>query len=222
MRLIDADAFDEWLQKHEEAAAALEAADSDVFVDKDRKTYYSTQSFRDVMRYRPTIKENFKMMTYSNTICPRCHSGEVVWHTVTTDTSATTKLKCLHCQHIFDPPTIELPEKKTKYPTITLCGSTRFRDTFLYLQKELTLAGFIVISVGCFGHYETGEEAKRIEDSKKMLDEIHKRKIDMSDAIYVINPGGYIGNSTQSEIEYAKMNNKEIYYLIPPRKEYLN
>ena len=55
MRLIDADAFDEWLQKHEEAAAALEAADSDVFIDKDRKTYYSTQSFRDVMRYRPTI-----------------------------------------------------------------------------------------------------------------------------------------------------------------------
>ena len=44
------------VQKHEEAAALLEAADSDVFVDKDRKTYYSTQSFRDVMRYRPTIQ----------------------------------------------------------------------------------------------------------------------------------------------------------------------
>lgn len=56
MRLIDADAFDEWLQKHEEAAALLEATDSDVFIDKDRKTYYSTQSFRDVMRYRPTIQ----------------------------------------------------------------------------------------------------------------------------------------------------------------------
>lgn len=60
MRLIDADAFDEWLQKHEEATAALEAADSDVFVDKDRKTYYSTQSFRDVMRYRPTITNTQK------------------------------------------------------------------------------------------------------------------------------------------------------------------
>ena len=55
MRLIDANAFDKWLENHEKAAAALEAADSDVFVDKDKKTYYSTQSFRDVMRYRPTI-----------------------------------------------------------------------------------------------------------------------------------------------------------------------
>lgn len=64
MRLIDADAFDEWLQKHEEAAAALEAADSDVFVDKDRKTYYSTQSFRDVMRYRPTINRAKKVVHF--------------------------------------------------------------------------------------------------------------------------------------------------------------
>lgn len=221
MRPIDADAFDEWLQKHEEAAAALEAADSDVFMDKDRKTYYSTQSFRDVMRYRPTIKENFKMTTpdvttYSNTICPKCHGAEVVWNL---DPKENTDLECLKCHHKFNAPTIKI---KHSFPTITLCGSTRFRDTFLYLQKELTLAGFIVISVGCFGHYEIGEEAKRIEDNKKMLDEIHKRKIDMSDAIYVINPGGYIGNSTQSEIEYAKMNNKEVYYLIPPRKEYLN
>ena len=64
MRLIDADAFDEWLQKHEEAAAALEAADSDVFVDKDRKTYYSTQAFRDVMRYRPTISRAKKVVHF--------------------------------------------------------------------------------------------------------------------------------------------------------------
>ena len=64
MRLIDADAFDEWLQKHEEAAALLEAADSDVFVDKDRKTYYSTQAFRDVMRYRPTINRAEKVVHF--------------------------------------------------------------------------------------------------------------------------------------------------------------
>lgn len=46
-----------------------------------------------------------------------------------------------------------------------------------------------------------------------MLDNMHKRKIDMADAIYVINPGGYIGESTSSEIEYAKANGKKVLYL---------
>jgi hypothetical protein len=45
---------------------------------------------------------------------------------------------------------------------------------------------------------------------------MHKRKIDMADSIYVINPGGYIGSSTRSEIEYAARNGKEILYLEPP------
>lgn len=50
-------------------------------------------------------------------------------------------------------------------------------------------------------------------DTKKMLDKMHKRKIDMADAIYVINVGGYIGESTRSEIEYAIRNGKEVRYL---------
>lgn len=157
--------------------------------------------------------------TYSNIICPHCHSGAVVWRNVTTETSSTSKLMCLHCYRIFDPPTIQLPEKKTKYPIITLCGSTRFRDMFMYMQKELTLAGYIVISVGCFGHYETDEDAKRITENKEMLDAMHKRKIDMAEAIYVINPGGYIGDSTASEIKYAREHYKKVYYLIPPKEE---
>lgn len=223
MRLIDADAFDEWLQKHEEAAALLEAADSDVFVDKDRKTYYSTQSFRDVMRYRPTIKINDKesdteMMptTYSNTICPKCHSTEVVWNFNSMKDPA---LECMKCHHKFDPP---IYQPTSKYKIITLCGSTRFRDTFLWIQKELTLAGYIVISVGCFGHYENESEQKRIEEKKTMLDDMHKCKIDMADAIFVINQDNYIGKSTESEIKYACEHHKEIYYLIPPREEKIN
>jgi hypothetical protein len=48
-----------------------------------------------------------------------------------------------------------------------------------------------------------------------MLDDMHKRKIDMADEIYVINVGGYIGNSTRSEIEYAKLTGKPILYLEP-------
>ena len=51
------------------------------------------------------------------------------------------------------------------------------------------------------------------DENKKLLDDIHKRKIDMSDEIYVINKGGYIGESTRSEIEYAKKKNKIVNYM---------
>ena len=100
-----------------------------------------------------------------------------------------------------------------KYPVITLCGSTRFKEQFLEAQKRLTLAGNIVISVGLFGH--SGDDEVWTEGTKKMLDDMHKRKIDMADSIYIINVGGYIGESTSSEIEYAKKNGKAIEYLEP-------
>ena len=98
-----------------------------------------------------------------------------------------------------------------KYRVITLCGSTKFKKEFLQVQKELTLLGNIVISVGLFGH--SGDNEVWTEGTKAMLDDMHKRKIDMADAIYVINPGGYIGESTRSEIEYAKRHCKIIEYL---------
>ncbi len=100
-----------------------------------------------------------------------------------------------------------------KYKVITLCGSTRFKDQFLEAQKRLTLEGNIVISVGLFGH--SGDDEVWNEGTKEMLDDMHKRKIDMADAIYVINVGGYIGSSTRSEIEYARKNGKEILSLEP-------
>ena len=83
-----------------------------------------------------------------------------------------------------------------KYPVITLCGSTRFKDQFLEVQKRLTLEGNIVISVGLFGH--SGDEEVWTEGTKEMLDNMHKRKIDMADAIYVINVGSYIGESMRN------------------------
>lgn len=98
-----------------------------------------------------------------------------------------------------------------KYPVITLCGSTRFKEQFLEAQKRLTLEGNIVISVGLFGH--SGDDEVWTEGTKEMLDDMHKRKIDMADSIYVINVGGYIGSSTRSEIEYAKANGKEVRYM---------
>ena len=82
------------------------------------------------------------------------------------------------------------------YPVITLCGSTRFKNEFMMAQKRLTLEGNIVISVGLFGHSGDEEVWENMDEgtltkTKKMLDDMHKRKIDMSDAIFVINKDGY-------------------------------
>ena len=99
-----------------------------------------------------------------------------------------------------------------KYKVITLCGSTRFKDAFLQEQKRLTLEGNIVISVGLFGH--SGDGQVWTEGVKAMLDDMHKRKIDMADEIFVINVDGYIGESTRSEIEYAKRTGKAVRYLV--------
>lgn len=93
----------------------------------------------------------------------------------------------------------------------TLCGSTRFKDAFMETQKRLTLVGNIVISVGLFGH--SGDSEVWLDGTKEMLDDMHKRKIDMADEIFVINVGGYIGSSTRSEIEYAHATGKIVRYL---------
>ena len=98
-----------------------------------------------------------------------------------------------------------------KYKVITLCGSTKFKDEFLIEQKRLTLAGNIVMSVGLLGH--SGDDEVWTENIKKMLDDMHKRKIDMADEIFVINKNGYIGSSTKSEIEYALKTNKKVNYM---------
>ena len=104
------------------------------------------------------------------------------------------------------------------YKVITLCGSTRFKDAFMDAQKKLTLEGNIVISVGLFGHSGHSEvwegmSEDTLTETKIMLDDMHKRKIDMADEIFVINVGGYIGSSTRSEIEYAHANGKSVRYL---------
>lgn len=104
------------------------------------------------------------------------------------------------------------------YKVITLCGSSRFKEDFFKVQKDLTLKGNIVISLGLFGHSGDNEVWENMDEgtltnTKKMLDDMHKRKIDMADEIFVINVDGYIGESTKSEIEYAKSLGKKVNYL---------
>jgi hypothetical protein len=79
-----------------------------------------------------------------------------------------------------------------KYKIITLCGSTRFKNEFLEAQKRLTLEGNIVISVGLFGH--SGDKEVWTENIKPMLDDMHFRKIDLADEIFVINQQDILGN----------------------------
>ena len=98
-----------------------------------------------------------------------------------------------------------------KYKVITLCGSTKFKEQYLEAQKRLTLEGNIVISVGLFGH--SGDDEVWTEGTKSMLNDMHKRKIDMADEIFVINVGGYLGESTRAEIEYAKSRGMVVRYL---------
>ena len=99
------------------------------------------------------------------------------------------------------------------YKIVTLCGSIRFKNQFLEVQKRLTLEGCIVISVGLFGH--SGDEEEWKPGTKEMLDDMHLRKIDLADEIFVINVGGYIGESTKREIAYATKTSKKINYLEP-------
>ena len=97
-----------------------------------------------------------------------------------------------------------------KYKVITLCGSIKFKEEFLKMQEKLTLSENIVLTPNFF---QSIKKQKINEQTKKMLVGMHRQKIDMSDAIFVINVNGYIGESTKNEIEYAKSKNKEILYL---------
>ncbi|MDG0810789.1 hypothetical protein [Cohnella rhizosphaerae] len=100
-----------------------------------------------------------------------------------------------------------------RFKVVTLCGSTRFKSEFERINAELTLAGNVVISVGVFVH---AEGSAVDEAQKRLLDHVHLQKIDMADEILVVNPGGYIGDSTRKEIEYATHTGVPVRYLVPP------
>lgn len=106
-------------------------------------------------------------------------------------------------------------------PTIVcLCGSTRFYETFQKANYEETMAGRIVLTVGFYPHSQEqahGQEVGCTPEQKAMLDELHKRKIDLADEILVLNVDGYVGNSTRSEILYAHAHNKRIRWLEPDK-----
>jgi hypothetical protein len=101
---------------------------------------------------------------------------------------------------------------------VCLCGSTRFYEEFQRANFRETMLGNIVLSVGFYPHAESskaahGEDVGITSEQKISLDELHKRKIDLADEVLVLNVGGYVGDSTRSEIAYALANNKPVRWL---------
>lgn len=90
---------------------------------------------------------------------------------------------------------------------ITVCGSMKFKEEFFKTKKELTLEGKVVLLPVMNDIISGSSESESI---KQMLGEIHKRKIDLADEIFVINKNGYIGSSTKAEIQYAKAHGKKV------------
>ena len=102
----------------------------------------------------------------------------------------------------------------TRPEVVVLCGSTRFSEAWAQARYDLTLAGKIVLTIGCDTKSDDG--LGLTTEQKFELDELHKRKIDIANRILVLNVGGYIGESTRSEIEYAEWFEKPVEYLEPP------
>jgi hypothetical protein len=95
-----------------------------------------------------------------------------------------------------------------KYPIVCICGSSRFRAVIQEAVRRETMNGAIVLSPGVFGH--SGDPIT--SEEKEMLDDMHLEKIAMSDEVLVVNPGGYIGESTRAEICRARLIGKPIRY----------
>jgi hypothetical protein len=120
------------------------------------------------------------------------------------------------------PHAAEAAEVRARPRVITLCGSSRFPEAFHLANAHLSMMGHVVISLGLLGHADhplgarfltsDGNEATQ---EKTALDALHFRKIDLSDAIFVVNVGGYIGSSTKREIAYARAQGKAVEFMFP-------
>lgn len=113
----------------------------------------------------------------------------------------------------FEPKDCAVPDRPE---IVCICGSTRFMDEMRAANRDLTLAGVIVVAPGVFVRAEDHEADELITNEQKAaLDTLHLRKIDLADRVLVVNPGGYIGESTSREIAYARATGKPISFTDP-------
>lgn len=110
---------------------------------------------------------------------------------------------------------------ETRPRIVCLCGSSRFYEEFEQVNYDLTMAGEIVLSIGfpprAMAQHGNGEGVGHDSVEKIALDELHKRKIDLADYVYVLDVDGYVGESTTSEIAYASQHGIPVRYLSQER-----
>lgn len=113
--------------------------------------------------------------------------------------------------------------KSDKPAVVCLCGSTRFSDAYQQANLQETLAGNIVLTIGCDMRSDTDLFADKTEAElnsiKERLDQLHLRKIDLADEVLILNVGGYIGSSTRNELQYAQQQGKLIRWLEPSSEQ---
>lgn len=114
---------------------------------------------------------------------------------------------------------LERKAMKEKPMVVCLCGSSRFHQAWQDANLSETLAGKIVLSIGCNTKSDDDLIRAGVAIDKEMLDLLHLFKIDMADEILVLNVGDYVGQSTRREIEYARRLGKRIRWLEPPASE---
>lgn len=113
--------------------------------------------------------------------------------------------------------------RKHDMPSIVcLCGSTRFMEAFFEAGWKCTLNGEIVLSVGVckYADKDDAHGAEMLgEDVVRRLDELHLRKIDLADRVFILNVDSYIGESTCRELAYALGTGKRVAFLKPEAGE---
>jgi hypothetical protein len=103
---------------------------------------------------------------------------------------------------------------------ITLCGSTKFEAEFAEVNQRLTMEGCVVISLGMFSLPDVPDYDWTADnfDLKGRLGGVHLQKIRMADEVYIVDPRGYVGESTRREIAYAESLGKPVRYLSRERR----
>ncbi len=117
--------------------------------------------------------------------------------------------------------TLNIPQQDSiaERPTIVcLCGSTRFSEAYQQANLQETLQGRIVLTIGSdmkSDHVLFADRSEaELQEIRATLDELHLRKIDLADEVLILNVGGYIGESTRRELNYAEEHGKKIRYWI--------
>ncbi len=104
-------------------------------------------------------------------------------------------------------------ESENKTNIVCLCGSLSFKQAFAAAELGFVLTGNLVLTPCCM--YGDAQRTDNYKEFKGYFDTMHFRKIELCDEVYIVNVNGYIGASTQAEIEYATQLGKKIQYLEP-------